>query len=263
MKTEINKYIIHERSGLPIRIPPYLRKELAHGTEIGEIQKEMIRKSPVIGCRGEQDCLPGNLLENIRLRKIAKLVSNRLVEIAEDRQISRYCTVVHGSLARGLVRCPESSDPSDIDIDLVIGGKKDCSDLRKQVREQMHGLKDSLGARIDTYVWNIEEMRRNKGDYARLSLSAGAYVLVSKGSLWEEIFEVGIESQKFINLERNIKDQLAKRLDHILIKNNITEALTDFKSDRMQLVVGSYFNGTSEPWEIRLKAQALKRLIMS
>ncbi|MDD2822849.1 MAG: hypothetical protein PHQ59_02085 [Candidatus Daviesbacteria bacterium] len=262
MLSETTRYITHGDTGLPIRTPPYLRKELKRGSEIGDLQRGMMETSPVIGQRGQRDCLPNNILENIRLRKIARSVSKRLVAIAEEKGIGRYCTVVHGSLARGLVRHTESCDPSDIDIDLVIGSKRDCQNLRSQVREQMYDLSDHFGVRIDSYVWNIEEMRRNKGEYARLYLGAGAYSITCKGKIWEEIQEVGIESQKFINLDKNTKSQLFKRLNYILT-NNITEALTGFKSGRMQSVVCSYFGETLEPWEIILKAQALKRLIMS
>ena len=101
---EKGHYVIHEKSGLPVRIPAHLKREMRVGSTRGEIQVRMIATNPLIGNRSPGDTVEQNFPENIRLRKMARVGSHRLVAQAEEWGIERYCTIVHGSLARGLVR---------------------------------------------------------------------------------------------------------------------------------------------------------------
>lgn len=207
------KYIHHKDLGLPIRIPPYLRREIRKGTTEASVQLGMIQQSPVAGERSSIDCLPVNLEEIIRLRRIARKVSRELVRYANNWGVERYCTVVHGSVARCLVRQSDCDDPSDLDIDLVIDDMSIHKEDRRKIRDEMYGKTFSYGARIDSYVWNFEEMKRNKGEYARLYLGAAAYPVANPMSLWEDIVWVGLSNQCYLNLRRNDKRRIAKIID--------------------------------------------------
>lgn len=192
------KYIIHD-SGIPIRIPPYLRRGIFSGDPDSKLQATMIKKDPYVGERNPEDTLPTNLEENIRLRKIARrIVMPTLIKYAEGWQIQHYAVLVHGSLAKGLIRNPIKADKSDIDIDLVIDDSKISKIAREGVRRSMHA--SSIGARIDSYVWNMDDLRCNLGAYARYYLRSAPYPLANKGNIWEEIMWTGIESQYFLKL---------------------------------------------------------------
>lgn len=219
-----NKYIIH-KSGVPIRIPPYLRKDIAAGHPDSAIQIKMIGKDPHIGKRNLDDTLPMNLGENIRLRRIVKkTLAPQLVAYAEDWKIQRYVILVHGSLAKGLVRNPSSQDVSDIDIDLIIDDEKISKEARMEVRERMRS--SSHEAKVDSYAWNMDELRRNTGMNSRHYMRSASYPVVDKGDLWREILWTGIESQRFLNLPKNARSKLRTIL--ALIANGQRDQTLEF-----------------------------------
>lgn len=207
----VPKYISHE-SGFPVRVNAPLRREIAHGSVSALLWAEMVKSDPLIGERSAKDTLVYNLAENIRLRRIARVVSRELVSFAESMGTERYCTVVHGSLARGLVRYPTCNDPSDVDIDLVVDGLAISKAERMQVREKMRSLSCEFGAPLDVYVWDMEDMRRNMGDDARLYLKASAYPIHDRGDLWREIQWIGVEARRFSLLSVKAKRSLRKIL---------------------------------------------------
>ena len=209
---EREKYIEH-RSGVPIRIPPYLRRELASGrADLAGIQLNLMIASTVIGERGANDVMPHNVESNLFLRRKAHVISKDLVGVAREIGAQRFCTIVHGSVARGLARHPESPDPSDLDIDLVV----DCDvprALRRACRYLIYKMPSVYGARIDTYVWSREDMMRLKAENARRYLSAGAYAVANEGQLWEEIRGAGLVTQAFLSYGKLERKDLLKRLD--------------------------------------------------
>lgn len=207
-------YIIHKASGLPIRISPDVKRDLRRGNPHGEIQLEMLATSAVLGNRrSSQDTVEQNFAENVRLRRIARKASSVLVNQAQEWGIDRYCTVVHGSVARGLVRHPTDPDPSDIDIDLVINTAGITKEERLRLRNHMYHRSREFGARVDTYVWDMDEIHMNTGNYARLYLASSAYPIANTGSLWEEIRQIGLEGQQFLNLNHGVR----KKIRHVLL----------------------------------------------
>lgn len=218
------KYITHE-SGLPLRVPPYLRREIASGNPSAQTQISMMRHNSHVGIRNEEDTLPLNMQENIRLRRIARTASRKLVTIAEILGAKRYITVVHGSLSKGLVRHPSDTDRSDIDIDLVVDNMIIPKETKQQIREAIYQKTDQFGARVDTYVWTMNQVRANVGLYARYYLSSGAYPIADENSMWEEIGWMGIKGQQFTELnDSKVRSKLRKVLP-LIAEGKIDEAL--------------------------------------
>lgn len=214
--TERPKYTKHYISGLSLRLPPYLRQGLVTGEPWAQIQHDMISQNPHLGLRTSKDTVENNLGENIRLRRIARSASRELSEIAESWGVDRFCTIVHGSLAKGLIRHPDSGDPSDVDIDLIVDG---CEIIPKEpknaVRQHMYNLSVSDEARIDSYVFNLDQIIKNCGDYARIYLSSCAYPIANKGNLWEEILWIGLINQKYTLQEPHLKKKIRRALQLI------------------------------------------------
>ncbi len=221
--------IIH-KDGLPIRLNGQLRGVVTHPVN-GLIISDIIKNSPHIGSRCERDTLRNNFEENSRLRKIARHVSRELVHVAEDLGLERFCTVVHGSVARGLVRAPDCSDPSDIDIDLVVDDAQVSKHNRDHIRWRFFRESECFGNRIDTYVWDIDQMRSNSGQYARLYISSSAYPIHNTGALWDEIFNVGVENQIFLASLSQKQKRLAKEVLKLAIKGQNTKDLLKAKGE--------------------------------
>lgn len=211
MKEQLpSKYITHN-SGLPIRIPPYLRLEINKGNPDADIQLSAMQEDPYIGKRNTEDTVSMNFQENVRLRRIArKIIAPQLVKSAEEWGIQRYTVLVHGSLAKGLVRNPASQDPSDIDIDLIIDNPLVSKEARREVRKRIRS--SSREVKIDSYVWNMHEIKSAVGEYARYYLRSAVYPVIDKGNLWKEILWVGIESQRFLNLPKYARRKLRTML---------------------------------------------------
>ncbi len=209
--------VIH-KDGLPIRLNGRLRREVIRPVS-GLIISEMIRNDPHIGVRCERDTLDNNFEENKRLRIIARAASSKLVDMAEGFGLESFCTVVHGSVARGLVRTPNCGDPSDIDIDLVIHPSKVDKPERDRVREKMFRLSPQFGARIDTYVWDLEQMKKNSSLFARWYIASSAFSLANRGNLWEKVYEAGVESQIFF---QSLSKKQRQSIQQILLM--VTEA---------------------------------------
>lgn len=212
--TERPKYITHTETGLRIRIPPYLRGSL--DTEGGQIQLEMIRKNSLVdGNRTERDMLPNNIKDCIYYRRVARVASRYLVDYAESLETERYCTIVNGSVAQGLVRSYPTPEPSDVDIHLVIDGKEKLSwglldAIQHLVQIDMDTLSYFQGVKIDVHVWDITKVTANKGELARNYLGSAAYPIANKGSLWEEIQSVGIKTQRYLSLPPSTRRKLRK-----------------------------------------------------
>lgn len=208
------KYVYHE-SGLPIRLPPEIQRWLRQDDPRVQLRIQMIQKDPYLGVRSDEDIPPLNLGETIRLRKVARLASRELVSYAEGWGISRYCTIVHGSVAKGLVRGSCSPDPSDVDVDLVIDSTKIPKAERLQVRESMYQNSPTYGARLDSYVFTLDEVKSGVAAYARFYLRSAAYAVVNINSLWEEICSMGIAVQQYTNLEPKQRKNLISTLKRI------------------------------------------------
>lgn len=205
---ERNKFIQHEATGLPIRIPPYLGRELVRGDETAMLQLNLIARSKVIGDRTSSDTLAANFEENVRLRRAARCVSQRLVEIAVGFGAPRYFTFVHGSVARGLVRSPGSNDPSDVDVDLVVDGVEiSCAD-RQAVRSKMQALCADFGVKPDVYVYDIDDLKRDNACCARRMLEACSYPLANVGGLFEEARLYGLEALRFFELNKRARTRV-------------------------------------------------------
>lgn len=256
------KHTTHKDTGLPIRLSARLRNELRKGTEGGQIQLEMIQRSSLIGQRASDDCLPANLAENIRLRKVAWSVSKKLTDYAKDWKIDRFCTVVHGSLARGLVRNPNNPDPSDVDVDLVIDSNI-SKDTRKQIREEMFKFSSRQETKVDSYIWTLGEMTKNKGEYARLYLGSSAYSLVDRGNIWEEIVWIGVENQRYLSLDGHLKKQVS-RLISLISQGNIEDVAKQIRSEKVREILNSYtLCEINKQEDIKFKAGRLYDLIIS
>lgn len=216
-----SKYINHV-SGIPIRIPPYLRLEISRGNPDADIQLKAIRNDPYAGKRNPEDTLPANLQENIRLRRIAgKILAPQLANYAEGWGIKRYTVLVHGSLAKGLIRSPSNQDASDIDIDLIIDDPSISKDTRNEVRKRMRLSSHEI--KVDSYVWNMTELRRRVGEYSRYYLRSASYPLADKGKLWDEVLWTGIESLRFLELPDLDRKRLRKILS-MLTQGQISQA---------------------------------------
>lgn len=200
------KYTIHTTTSLPIRIPPYVRRELRRGDTAGAIQLGIIQNVPasVLGRHSTEDTLPSAMTENVEYRRAAHNASRVLTTYAEEWGINRYCTVIHGSVGRGLIRSFTSDDPSDVDIDLVIDDSSISKEERTTVRNKMFELSHEK-IRVDAYIWNIDEIKRERGNFARLLLGASGYPIANKNNLWEEVRWIGIESQRVLNLTNGIR----------------------------------------------------------
>ncbi len=227
------KYIIHQNLGLPIRIPPYLRRGLSLGDHGSHIQLEMIRSCPVVGERTPDDTVDANINENIRLRKIARIASHLLTTQAEQWEAERFCTIIHGSLARGLVRKPTHPDKSDIDIDLVVDNIHITKDQAKVVRQFMYESSEQLGARIDSYVFTMQDIKRDYGNYARLYLASSAYPIANEGNLWKDIVIVGLMGKSLSIQKPTVRAKIKKvfpLIEQQVADNIIIESLGE--SDR-------------------------------
>lgn len=223
-----SKYISHV-SGLPIRIPPYLRLEISRENPDAEIQLKAIKNDPYAGKRNQEDTLPTNLQENIRLRRIAgKIIAPQLTNYAKRWGVERYTVLVHGSLAKGLIRSPSNQDASDIDIDLIIDDPSISKDTRNEVRKRMR--LSSHEVKVDSYVWNMDELKRRVGEYPRYYLRSASYPLTDKGKLWEEVLWMGIESQRFLELSDLDRRRLRKIL-FMLAQGQISQALENNNSN--------------------------------
>lgn len=228
------RYVEHSQSGLPIRLPPYLRRGLGRSDPASQVQLGLIRESNTIGQRGPQDTVEQNLTENIRLRRVARIASQELNRIAEKWGIERFCTIVHGSLARGLVRQPNSKDPSDVDIDLIIDGNSISKEERRRVRQHMYEQSQSLyGARVDTYVWTREEVKKGEGYFSRLYIGASVYPIAKRGDLWEEIYWIGTTYQHLLNQEPRVREKIRKVLAQILRGVSEEEILQTLQNGRV------------------------------
>lgn len=218
-----DKYAIHD-SRLPIRLPPYLRRGLRNGDPMANMQLSMIKNDPCIGTRSESDTLPTNMQENMRLRIIARHVSQELALVAEGLQADSYCTIVHGSLSKGLVRNPSNPDRSDVDIDLVVNGVRISKEQKMLIRKGLYENSDRYGARIDTYVFNIDDLKRNAGENARIYLRSAAYPIANKNNLWERIVSLGLECQYFMELQPTLRRRI-RRILTLIAEGNPEEIL--------------------------------------
>jgi len=204
---ERQKYVTH-KSGLPLRLPPYLRRELNNGqAQMAELQVELITKNSLIGERDQNDVMPFNIESNLRLRRVAHHVSRDLVDLAKCLDASRFCTIVHGSVARGLARHPDSNDPSDVDIDLIVDAEIPLKvpDISRTLIYKMESL---YGARVDCYVWSRRRVLSNFAEYGRLYLASCAYPIANEGGLWEEVRSLSLEAQRYIKLSSSAKKKL-------------------------------------------------------
>lgn len=199
------KFVQHEATGLPVRIPPYLRRELARGDRSAMLQLDLIAGSKVIGERSPEDTLAANLEENLRLRRVARRVSQELVRTALDMGAKCYFTFVHGSVARGLVRSASSEDPSDVDVDLVVDGVDILYNDKQAVRANMKDLGDDLGVKVDTYVYTLEDLKRDGACCAKRMLEGSSYTLANAGSLFEEARSYGLEALSFFGLNKRVR----------------------------------------------------------
>src|SRR3989304_3351856 len=103
----------------------------------------MVANSPLYRERSTKDALPENFDQTIRLRRIARKVSQILSEKAENLGFQKYCTVVFGSVAKGLVR-----PASDIDLDLIVDStEKIENDTRDNIRQSL--IDDSRDFGVD------------------------------------------------------------------------------------------------------------------
>lgn len=220
----ISKYVYH-KSGLPIRLPPEIRGWLRQSDPRAPLRIQMIQEDPYLGVRSEEDIPPSNLGETIRLRKVARLASRELVSYAEKWGISRYCTIIHGSVAKGLVRGSCSLDPSDVDVDLVVDSTKIPKTERLQVRESMYQNSPTYGARLDSYVYTLDEVKSSVAAYARFYLRSAAYAVVNINMLWEEICSMGIAVQQYTNLEPKQRKNLRSALKRIQEGSDAEEAI--------------------------------------
>lgn len=211
------KYIYHN-SGLPIWLPPYLRQEIRDGNPMANIQIEMIRNDPRTGSRGPNDVLPTNMAENVRLRRIAHVASQDLVQIAVELGIDSYTTLVHGSVSKGLVRHPSDPDPSDIDICLLLDGFSLDREQRRDIAKPM--TRESIaryGVRVDFSIWTMTQLLANSADLVRIYLRSAAYPIANQGRLWERLRWIGLQcesllqqNQKVRQLVRDILPTIAK-----------------------------------------------------
>lgn len=210
---ERNKFVPHELTGLPIRIPPYLRREIARGDEAAGLQLRLIARSRVIGERTPNDTLATNFEENVRLRGVARFVSKRLTEEAIRLEAPRYFTFVHGSVARGLVRSTQSGDPSDVDIDLVVDGVDVSCAERTSVRQKMQCLSSDFGVKLDVNVYNLAGLKKDGACCARRMLEGCSYPLANMGGLFEEARSCGLETLRFFELDRRNRRRVRAFVD--------------------------------------------------
>lgn len=202
---ERSKFVTHGATGLPIRMPPYLRREIARGDQSAKLQLDLIAGSKVIGERSFMDTIVTNFEQNVKLRKAARCASQRLAKTAVDLGAPRYFTFVHGSVARGLVRHQDSCDPSDVDIDLVVDGVDISDNSRQALRYRMKNLGKDLGTKLDSYVYTLDDLKRDSACYARMMLEAGSYPLADVGGLFEEARMYGLEALSFFELNRRAR----------------------------------------------------------
>lgn len=226
------KYI-HHNGGLPLRIPPYLRRELRNGEPLALVQKTMMQNDPLVGQRGERDVLPINMEHNLVMRKSARVVSHYLVELAHELHQDRYATVVHGSVSKGLVRHPDDPDPSDIDIALLVEtlpmSKERKLDIYKPVSRDS---KDLFGTKTDVHIWSMEEVRKRHAELARILLRSGGYPLANQDGLWEEIRWLGLQCQFFLMQNRRVRKVVRETLPHIANgENKHTEEYLNSQKD--------------------------------
>lgn len=210
-KTMTEKYINHE-SGVPIRIPPYLRQEIRLKDPLAKIQVDMIRKDARVGIRGAKDTLPYNMQENIRLRKIARSASAELIEVAEHLGVKRYATIVHGSLSRGVIRHPSDTDPSDVDITLIIDGLSLDREERRDIAKPM--MRDSFskyGVKTDVHIWTLDQTMTHSAELARTYLQSAAYPIANTEQLWEQVRWVGLTCHTLLQQGQKVR-QLVRAL---------------------------------------------------
>jgi len=206
MTTE--KYIYHS-SGLPIRIPPYLRSEMRKGNPMANLQADMMRKDPRLGIRGVNDVLPANIGENVRLRKIAHHASRELVQVAQNLDIRRYATIVHGSVSKGLVRHPCNPDPSDVDISLVIDGLWLNREQRRDIAKPMtRSSVVKYGVKTDIHIWTMDDILVNKAELARIYLRSAAYSIANEGKFWEQIRWIGLQCEALLRQNQRVRQKV-------------------------------------------------------
>lgn len=192
---------------------------------MANMQLSMIKNDPCIGKRSESDTLPTNMQENIRLRIIARRVSQELALVAEGLQADSYCTIVHGSLSKGLVRNPSNPDRSDVDIDLVVNGARISKEQKMLIRKRLYENSDRYGTRIDTYAFNIDDLKRNTGENARIYLRSAAYPIANKNNLWERIVSLGLECQYFMELQPTLRRRIRRILLTLIAEGDPKEIL--------------------------------------
>jgi len=217
----ISEKYVYNKSGLPIRIPPYLRQELDRGDSYARIQVDMIYDDPILGQRGEEDILPNNMAENIRLRKVARTVSYDLVKLAQNLRSKKYTTVVHGSVSKGLVRRPNDADPSDIDIALVLDQLSYSKDQKRDISKPLSRESTTrYGVKTDIHIWTVEDLQKRHAEVARIFLRSAAYKIANEGNLWEQIRWVGIQCQLFLQNGQQVR-QLVREVMPLIAQGDL------------------------------------------
>jgi hypothetical protein len=232
--------IRNERSGLPVWVPRYARG----CTPDAIVARSMIAGSVTVGERTSQDVVIFNRKENFRYRRTARRAARDLATYAEEALgTEKFSIVAFGSMARGLVRQPDSSDPSDIDMDLIVDG--DLPEIeRYRVRNLMSRKGDEVGIKIDTYARTLDAVKRQNGFEARIYLEGSGYPLIDKGGVWQQVRTIGVENKRFLSLDRTSKKSLRDILALMatgnmesaeerlaLVKRN-SEAVYEFLADR-------------------------------
>lgn len=215
----IEKYVYHS-SGLPIRLPTYLRQEIRDGSPMANIQVEMIRNDPRVGNRGLNDVLPTNMAENVRLRRIAHVASIDLVQVAQELGVDSYTTLIHGSVSKGLVRHPSDPDPSDIDICLLLDGISLDREQRRDIAKPM--TRESIakyGAKTDFSIWTMNQLMANSADLVRIYLRSAAYPIANEGRLWERLRWVGLQCECLLQQNQKVR-QLVRDVLPIIAQGN-------------------------------------------
>lgn len=207
----LSRFIYYTKDQMPIRLSRRLWNDLRRQDPYADIEVNMIQNFEPIRERLPEDRLPYNFSELVRLRKIAQRASNELVLLAERWKIERYCTVLGGSLARGVSRI---NGTSDVDIDLIVDNEISY-ELKQKVKQNMLARTNEFGTKIDVNIQDRRSIRASKGFQARIHLSECGRPIMNKGALWEEVVAIGRASATFISYDKRIKRNILRMLQFL------------------------------------------------
>lgn len=221
---------LHDR-GLILTLPPEATKKIAHGVNNGGIPKDELQRLKIIGRdtilknRYPTSVEGSEYMESVdmewreHLFSVAQETADHIKEQAEKMGKEKIAIVLFGSVAKGLTKSPDHSDPSNIDM-VVIGDflDEEKEELFDKVRPIRNEKAEEIGNTVGVHIQDRSIFTKNNHNDALNYIASGATALYDPHAVWSNIESEALSASEGMKKYQSITSARVKNDSGILFE---------------------------------------------